>query len=282
MVTIAVNVSWREIARESAASRRNGLWRSAAIGIVLFWISGCGALEPIAEPELSDIELTVDTLKSSLRDAQRTIVELRTEGDARREELADAQIARAQLEGHVREAERRLIEARHVIDLQREELASSRSARERMGRTGITLQSQQKQRAKQLSWAGEHVKGEASSSTMVSPLDGHSPVTTVRVERDSLPAAEAESTRVLAQPAVHMQNESSVGEVPILSQSSPTNSSTHVLIKPGDTLWGIGRRFHVRVDRLMAINALVNDRIRVGQTLRLTESSTGEPARERM
>lgn len=87
---------------------------------------GCGPLEPIVEQEVSDLQLTVDTLKTSLRDSQRTIGELRSELESRRQELADSQIARAQMEGRIREAERRLTEARHIIDLQREELSSSR------------------------------------------------------------------------------------------------------------------------------------------------------------
>ena len=81
------------------------------------------------EPEVVDLELTTDTLKASVRDAQRTVAELRTDLEARRRELAEAQVARAQLEGRVREAERRVIEARQVIELQREELAAARTER---------------------------------------------------------------------------------------------------------------------------------------------------------
>jgi len=78
------------------------------------------------EPEVVDLELTTDTLKASVRDAQRIVAELRTDLETRRMELAEAQVARAQLEGRVREAERRVIEARQVIELQREELAATR------------------------------------------------------------------------------------------------------------------------------------------------------------
>ena len=75
---------------------------------------------------MAELELTTDTLKASVRDAQRMIAELRADLEAQRGELAEAQIARAQLEGQVREAERRIIEARQVIELQREELATVR------------------------------------------------------------------------------------------------------------------------------------------------------------
>src|SRR5215210_2715405 len=121
------------------------------LSMSLAMIMGCTPLEPMIEPEFSDLQLTIDTLKTTVRDAQRTIVELRAELESRRQELADVQITRAQFEGRVREAERRLVEARQVIDLQREELAGSRSERERVGRSGALLQHQMKQLQKQLS-----------------------------------------------------------------------------------------------------------------------------------
>ena len=88
-----------------------------AVGFASALFAGCGELEPMREPEVVDLELTTDTLKASVRDAQRTVAELRTDLEARRRELAEAQVARAQLEGRVREAERRVIEARLVIEL---------------------------------------------------------------------------------------------------------------------------------------------------------------------
>ena len=98
-----------------------------AVGFASALLAGCGELEPMREPEMVELELTTDTLKASVRDAQRMIVELRADLEVRRRELAEAQIARAQLEGRVREAERRIIEARQVIELQREELATVRA-----------------------------------------------------------------------------------------------------------------------------------------------------------
>jgi septal ring factor EnvC (AmiA/AmiB activator) len=76
---------------------------AAAFVFGLMWLVACSPLEPMIEPEVSDLQLTVDTLKTTIRDAQRTITELRAELDARRQELADVQIARAQMEGRLRE-----------------------------------------------------------------------------------------------------------------------------------------------------------------------------------
>src|SRR4026209_2182255 len=126
-----------------------------AIGFAAALFAGCGELEPMREPEVVDLELTTDTLKASVRDAQRTVAELRNDLEARRRELAEAQVARAQLEGRVREAERRVIEARQVIELQREELAAARTERARVSRTSLQLQSQMRQLRKQLLRTGK-------------------------------------------------------------------------------------------------------------------------------
>ena len=82
-----------------------------ALGFASALLVGCGELEPMREPEMVELELTTDTLKASVRDAQRMIAELRADLEVRRRELAEAQIARAQLEGRVRETERRIIES---------------------------------------------------------------------------------------------------------------------------------------------------------------------------
>lgn len=114
-------------------------WRTSVIlfGLVSLCAAatGCGELEPLVEQESVDLQLTVDTLRTQARDAQRTVMELRTEIEARRQELADAQVARAEMEGRLREAERRLLDARQVIELQREELVAARTERERVYRS---------------------------------------------------------------------------------------------------------------------------------------------------
>ena len=259
-----------------------GEWGSTSIGILLLGMSACSPLEPIViEPEMSDLQLTVDTIKASLRDAQRTVAELRAEVDARRQELADVQIARAQFEGRIREAERRLAEARHVIDLQREELASSRSEREQVRRTRATLQNQLKQLQKHVSKVEKHVKGNVSPAVMASPKDGQLEFTTFGSQQDALVAPPEESTSVVSAPAAQLSEASSGDEAPVVSQSATVSPRSHVSVKSGDTLWSIARRYHTSVKRLMVHNELPSDRIQVGQVLWL-EHSTEEPKHERM
>lgn len=210
-----------------------------ATGIAI--LTACAPLEPIVEPEVSDLQLTVDTLKTAVRDAQRTIAELRAELDAGRQALADAQIARAQLEGRVREAERRLVEARHVIELQREELAVSRAERERVARSGAALTNQLKQLQKQLSKLGKQ-------------------------------AGDARTPEIA--PA-------SLSSAPVGHRPTGSTRPLRVSVKPGDTLWRIAQRYRIDVNRLIAINRLADERIRVGQALWLTEPPAAESEGEK-
>ena len=231
-------------------------------GMIVFgflMIVGCSPLEPLAEPELSDLQLTVDTLKTTIRDAQRTIVDLRAELEARRQELADVQIARAQLEGRVREAERRLVEARQVIDLQREELAGSRSERDRVTRSGAALHHELKQLQQQLAkLSGLPDQARGPRTTPASRPSRKRPAAMAAQERD-------QSGRP-ASPAVH------VSEGP--SQAAPLSAaSDRILVKPGDTLWSIAQRYRLPVKRLMAMNQLPNTHIEAGQVLWLSDPS---------
>ena len=262
--------------RESLLKMVHGAVSFGVLALGLGFMAACGPLEFIDEPEASDLQLTVDTLKTSLRDAQRTIAELRAEVESRRQELADVQIARAQLEGRVREAERRLVEARYVIDLQREELAGSRTERERVARTGAVLQNQLKQLQKQLSKIGKHA-GETRSTGMVpaslpSSQGRPSGMAPARLEQ---PAPFEATPGIAAAPAVRLQEDASSGTMPVPNPGM--TAPARVSVKPGDTLWSIARRHRIPLKRLMAINRLSDNYIQAGQALWLTEPAvTGE------
>lgn len=190
-----------------------------ALGLLA--LTACGELEPIVEPEIVDLQLTLDTLRTQVRDAQRNLAEVRAELESRRQELADAQVARAQLEGRVREAERRVSEARHVIEVQREELLAARAERERVFRSSSHSHGQMKQL--------------------------HSPSATPAV--NAFPAKRAATAAALRQ-------------TPPIEQ---------IIVKPGDTLWSLARRYRIGLNRLRAINNLTDDRIEVGEILFLSE-----------
>jgi LysM repeat protein len=234
--------------------------------------AGCGELEPIREPEVVDLELTTETLKASVRDAQRTVAELRTDLESRRRELAEAQVARAQLEGRVREAERRVIEARQVIELQRDELAAARTERARVFRGSLQLQGQMKQLRKQLSKARE--SGPAHDGQEAAPVPSSGAVRKgqkamqVPAQRNQ-PSEFLETPQMVATPAAVMQvpaNRTPSSEVG--QQRAPAK---YVSVKPGDTLWSIAQKYHVNVERLRALNQLTDNRIVIGQALWLSD-----------
>ena len=244
-------------------------WRPSALLCLLAigagLVMGCSPLEPIVEPEISDLQLTVDSLKTSVRDAQRTIGELRTELDARRQALAEAQVARAQFEGRTREAERRLTEARHVVDLQRDELATSRAERERVARTSALLQNQLKQLQRQLTKLGKQAGRDTDPALAPARLSSPKGRALGRVPARLEPKAAHENS-LKATTANLLSASASSGE----NRSASSTNPPRVSVKPGDTLWSIARRYRMDIDWLRAINQLQDDRIQVGQAVWLT------------
>jgi len=242
------------------------------VGFASALFAGCGELEPMREPEVVDLELTTDTLKASVRDAQRTVAELRTDLEARRRELAEAQVARAQLEGRVREAERRVIEARQVIELQREELAAARTERARVSRSSLQLLGQMKQLQKQLSRTGK--SGPAHDEQEAVPLPSTGAVRKgqkamqVPAQRNQ-PSEFLETPQMVATPAVVMQVPAN--RVPSSGVEQQRTPTTHVFVKPGDTLWSIAQKHRVNVEHLRMFNQLTDNLIVIGQTLWLPD-----------
>jgi LysM repeat protein len=269
MVSMCICSVYEWLTRIPGLTRRRGL---AVCGICFLLggtgLVGCGPLEPIVEQEVSDLQLTVDTLKTSLRDSQRTIGELRSELESRRQELADSQIARAQMEGRIREAERRLTEARHIIDLQREELTSSRTERQRVSQAGTALQNQLKQLQKQLAKMGKQLErgGEAGAAPASLSSTDTRPPSVRPVNMDSSRHGSERSRAAVAQAeALPPDVITDGGGHSVASADYPASLS----VKPGDTLWSIAQRFHTTVQELMVVNELHDKRILVGQALRL-------------
>jgi LysM repeat protein len=243
-----------------------------AVGFAAALFTGCGELEPMREPEVVELELTTDTLKSSVREAQRTVADLRADLEARRRELAEAQVARAQLEGRVREAERRVMEARQIIELQREELAAARTERERVFRSSLQLQSQMKQLRKQRSKTVGSDSVQDRQEAVPLPPSGAVSQSRKAIQvpaQQSQPPEFPETPQTAATPAAVMQvpadRESSSG---VEQQKFPMR---HVSVQPGDTLWRIAQKHHVSVEYLRTFNQLTDNRIVIGQALWLPD-----------
>jgi len=249
MVTIDPHICNRHgarvIRRSSVLVRMMTL---CAVGVLALAITGCGELEPIVEPEIVDLQLTMDTLRTQVRETQRNLAEVRAELESRRQELADAQVARAQLEGRVREAERRVNEARHVIEVQREELLAARAERERVFRSSSQLPNQMRQFQKRA--------GKTETPGMQSEVG---PVATGA----SLPWSFATPSPA-ATPAVNAFPAKRPSTAATLRQNPPIRE---IIVKPGDTLWSLARTHRIGLNRLRSINHLTDDQIEVGQKL---------------
>jgi LysM repeat protein len=240
-----------------------------AAGFAAALLAGCGELEPMREPEMVDLELTTDTLKASVRDAQRMVAELRADLEARRRELAESQVARAQLEGRVREAERRVVEARQVIDLQREELAAARTERVQVSRNSFQLQSQMKLLQKQLSRKAKSYEGQEAV-----PLPSSDAIQKGQ-NAMQLPAQRNQPSEFSKSP---QSMTASVAVKPVLGnqdfslrEEQPIAISRHVFVKPGDTLWSISQKYRVPLKHLRILNQLPDNTIVIGQALWLPD-----------
>jgi LysM domain len=238
------------VVRQNAALRRITF---CAVGLFALAVTACGEFEPIVEPEIVDLQLTLDTLKTQVRDAQRNLAEVRAELEARRQELADGQVARAQLEGRVREAERRVSEARQVIEVQREELLAARAERERVFRSSSQLHSQMRQFQKKAAKPG--------MPHMTEPDVAPAPAGASLPWSFRTPAPSAT-------PAVNSFPAKRSATAASLRQSPPTRE---IIVKPGDTLWSLSRKYRIGLNRLRSMNYLTDNQIEVGQILFLTE-----------
>lgn len=231
-------------------------------------LPGCAELEPMADPEqVTDLQLTIDALKTSMREAQRTIAELRSESETKRKELAEAQVARAQLQGRVREAERRLTEARQVVELQREELTASRAERERFAATSRQLQNQMRLLQKQLKnrTAQEEELEAAPAKT------SHRPTGRIPAAPPRPPLAREASVRTsvpVSTPFVERRKSEPPRNQPVQAE---TKTPRVVPVKAGDTIWSIARKYRVDVRELRALNDITNNHIQPGQALWLPE-----------
>lgn len=240
------------------------------VGFASALLPGCGELEPMREPEVVDLQLTTDTLRTSVRDAQRIVAELRADLEARRKDLTEAQVARAQLEGRVREAERRVLEARQVIEFQREELAAARVERGRVSRSSLQLQSQMKQLHKPLSKPEKSDPDQDVPEAVPLPSSHVTRKGQKRLQAPThrnQPSEYQETQQLAATPAAMVQ-------MPVTREPLTERQSTparHVSVKPGDTLWSIAQKYHVNVEQLRVLNQVSDNRIITGQALWLPD-----------
>jgi len=249
---------------EGRGVKDSPLWRLCLAGFMLWALAACGELEPMVEPEVSDLQLTVDALKTQVRDTQRNLAELRAEMEARRQELAEAHVARAQLEGRLREAERRLAEARQIVNLQREELMVARAEREKIARGSLQLQSQLRQMQKRGTKGNPVPESAPEEIPTAGAAIKRAQKAAARPVPPALPSA-VSTTGHGPTPA------SLVQDMPSATTASegdkPSSSMRAVSVVPGDTLWSIARKYRVGLGRLRSLNHMTDNRLIVGQAI---------------
>jgi LysM repeat protein len=265
LLTILTETSpaWHSMARFGAL---------CAVGFASALFAGCGELEPMREPAMVERELTTDTLKASVRDAQRMIAELRADLDVRRGELAEAQIARAQLEGRVRETERRISEARQIIELQREELVTVRAKPAHAFQGNFQSLDRKKSHQEALSptkHTGPRHEGEKAA---LLPSGGamHTSENVMQVSHRNQSSDVSDAAQTAIAPAAVLSvptDGASLAELEPPQRKLPA----HVSVSSGDTLWNIAQRYHMTVEHLRAFNRLTDNKIIIGQLLRLPD-----------
>lgn len=232
---------------------------------LLFW-GGCARVTPSPESTPTDLQVAADSLKTAVREAQRTAAELRTELEEQRKELADAQVARAQLQGMLRETERRLADARQVIELQREELTSAHTERERVAQTVAPLHSRPQQ-----SPIGVRLQRKRASSSqdgaVSAPTETQEQSAVKPIENGEEAAPQSSPADGEAAPVSDVPQASPI-VMPIPSAAEPVRT---IVVQGGDTLWRLARRHKVSLEALKSLNGLPTNLIVVGRTLRLPE-----------
>ncbi len=242
-------------------------WMAALLLIEV--VGGCARVTPNQEPTPSDLQVTADSLKVAVREAQRTAAELRMELEEQRKELADAQVARAQLQGMLRETERRLAEARQIIELQREELASARTERERVAQAVQPPHGRLRQSPTLLpSRSNSNGIPSETDTVTTTTADTHEQVGEVAgIQQEA-------ATPPVLPPGDDVGLDSGVAvaaSVPVSSIPEGRTPVRKIVVQGGDTLWRLARRYKVELDALRSLNGLSGNLIVTGRTLRLPE-----------
>jgi nucleoid-associated protein YgaU len=245
------------------------------VGLILL-AGGCADLEPMEDPDVADYHLTIDTMRTAAREADRNLADLRLELDSQRQELSAALIARAQLEGRLREVERRLADARHIVELQREELAGMRAERERSSKHEVPQVPRSRQKSKRAPLADRPSMGQPLPIPAEPPMGFQPPQDAEPILPPSgLPEPQSSPAPppVVPGPPVSQLNGGTAATT--LHRENGLDAGAYVrsiAVQAGDTLWRLARRYGVDVEALRSLNGLSGNLIQVGQALMIPET----------
>lgn len=209
-------------------------------------LTGCASFLP------QDYMVIQDALKEEAAQAQRTAAGLHARVQVLEEQLGTARVAQARVQGDLRDSERRLVEVQRAADLHRDELIKARAVREQLGQATNELNRLRQQMAD----SQREQKRMRVLHTSLTKLTQEVAVLSSTV-RDALGQAK---------PAAY-----SAEEVVEALLADRIQSSHIAIVKVGDTLFSIAKKYMISLADLKTVNGLSTDRILVGQMLVIPE-----------
>ncbi len=236
-------------------------------------MTGCAA----SGPTIKDYQLMTQALQAEVRQAQRTITDLEAQWQALQRDLGEARTVKARLEGDMLNAERRLLEARHIVELQREELSRATAERQRVTQNAreehVSLQAQLQAQLTEISRLNQQVADAQTERARLQTMDDL--IARQVNEMAELKAAIQEALRrPVLKPAENIPPafRPSAIVIPAAAYSDPSALfSKSVIVRRGDSLWVLARRYGISLDDLITVNGLKSDLIIPGQKLRLPD-----------
>jgi LysM repeat protein len=201
-----------------------------------------------------------EALKEESLQAQRTAANPHVDVQALQQQLGAMRAAQARLQGDFQDADRRLIESQRVADQQREEVNRAKAEREQALQVSRQLQTQlgeMERLRQQVADAEREQKRIKMLQLSIKKLTKE--VATLNTAlRDSL-------GRSKPAPAASIQ-----GSLDILP-AGPMKRSRSIIVKAGDTLYSLAKKYAVVLTELQILNRLNTDLILVGQALILPD-----------
>lgn len=224
-----------------------------------------------------DQELVQAALKAESAQAQRTMVDLRTELQGLQKELGTSRVAQARLEGDLREAQRRLAETQRLMETQRDELTRTREERDRIANAGRDFQGQLAELSRLRQQVATAAVGDQKRlQDMEAALERQAK----EIAEMKKPSRSKSPNRSKAKPdksggqGPALQSFGGKNErlAPSVVMVSPSDGLARtVIVRRGDTLWALAHQHGVTVGRLKAVNELVSNTIVPGQELVLPD-----------
>jgi chromosome segregation ATPase len=221
----------------------------AVVGCLL--LMGCESLSA------KDYIVMHEAFKNETVQAQLTAATLHMQVKALQEQLGAARSAQARFQGELRDAERRLSEAERLVDVKQQELVKANAERD------------------QLAQAGRQVKVQLSETELLRRRTlgtdrEQKRITALQLSIKKL-TKEMAALNTIVRDSLLRSKPSRVSAYESVVRADQIQPRRGLIVKAGDTLSSIARRYAVALADLKNVNRLPTDRILVGQLLVVPE-----------